>query len=87
MSEAHYTGQKVPHLKFVKVRFQMAAVTLRMKPRSNTWYVLKGIVKGDNLIYEWQAYLYNLLKYNHFHSPLVYIGEVNFGLQVKGQRS
>ena len=70
MSEAHHTGQNVPHLESVKVRFQMAAVTLRMKPRSNTWYVLKGIVKGDDLIYELQAYLYNPLKYSHFYSPL-----------------
>ena len=80
MSGTHHTGQNVPHLRFVKVRFQMVAVTLRMMPRSYRWYVMKGLVKGNSLIYELQAYLQNPLKYSHFYSPLVYIGKVNFGL-------
>ena len=48
MSGTHHTGQNVPHLRFVKVRFQMVAVTLRMKPRSNRGYVMKGLVKGNS---------------------------------------
>ena len=47
-----HTRQNLPHIKFDKVIFQMVAVTLRMKPRSNMWYVLKGIVKYCNIIHE-----------------------------------
>ena len=73
MSGAHHSGQNVPHLKFVKVRFQMVAVTLRMKSRSKTWYVLKGTVKGDILKYKNRLICKNHLQYSHFYSPLVYI--------------
>ena len=74
MSQAHHTGQNVLHFKFIKVRFLMVAVTLRMKPRSNMWYVLKGIVKESYLIYKHRSICVNPLPYGHFYSPLVYIG-------------
>ena len=35
MSGAQHTGQNVPHFKYFKVRFQMVAVTLRLKQKSN----------------------------------------------------
>ena len=71
MSEAHLTGQNVLHFKFVKVRFQMVAVTLRMKPGSNTWYLLKGMVKGDNFIHNNRLICKNPLQYSHLYSLLV----------------
>ena len=80
MSRADHTEQNVPHFKFDKVRFQIVAVTLRIKSRSNMWYVLTSIVKGNNLIHESSLISTNLLYYSHFYPPLVCIGMVNFGL-------
>ena len=61
MSGPHHTGQNVPPFNFVIVRFQMVAVTLKMKPRSNMRYVLKSIVKGGILIYKYRLIYTNLL--------------------------
>ena len=49
MSKTHPTGQTVPHLKVVKENFQTVAVTLKMKSRSNSWYVTKGLAKDHHL--------------------------------------
>ena len=70
----------MPHFNFDKVRFEMAAVTLKMRSRSNSWYVAKGLVQGDHLDITKQTYLY---KPSEIWPILVPIGihvKLNFGL-------
>ena len=38
---------KVPPLKLTEKLYKVTAVTLKMRSRSNGWYVTKGLVKGD----------------------------------------
>ena len=54
-----FIGRKMCHQNVYrwKFRFHLAAMTLRMEPRSNIWYVLKGLVKGYNLIHNGRVYL------------------------------
>ena len=68
MNESHYTGQFVPQLKFLDFIFEMAAVTLNMRSRSNRWYVPKGLVKGDQLIKK--IYLYKPSAIQPFLFPI-----------------
>ena len=63
----------------------MVAVTLKIKPRSNKWYVLKGIVKGNYLINKNRLSCTNCLQNSQIHPPLDYIGYRK--LEVIGQRS
>ena len=80
ISGSHHTGQNVPHFKIDKVNFQMPVVTLKMRSRSNVWYVQKSLFIGDNLTPLDRLISIDPLQDSHFCSPFGYIGEVNFGL-------
>ena len=49
MSGSYQPGQNVPCFKIGKVKLKIPAVTLRMRSRSDMWYVQKGLVVSDIL--------------------------------------
>ena len=80
ISGSCHTDQNVPHFKLYWVNFQISAVTLKMRSRSNVYYVQKSLFMGDIFTPLKRLICAEPLQDSHSNSPFGYIGEVNFGL-------